>query len=164
MKTFLVVLVLVFSSMQVSFSQHEVIDKLEYKTGLKIVWEVSTDLMEGGIGAGLKYPEMQFNRYELFGVTKDDHKVCVVVHGVAGKFLVNDEIYKKVTKGTEPNPNAEQVAKLISQGFSVELCAVTMQVNGWTADDLLPGVTVIEVGAYPRLVDLQYQRYKYIKF
>lgn len=164
MKTFLIVLVLVFSSLQISFSQHKTIDKLEYTKDLKIVWEVDTDEMEGGIGAGLKYPEMQFNRYEMFGVTKDDHKVCVIVHGKAGKFLVNDEIYKKVTKGTDPNPNKDQVAKLISQGFSVELCAVTMQVNGWTADDLLPGVTVIEVGAYPRLIDLQYQGYKYIKF
>lgn len=164
MKTFLLFSFLIFSGVHLSFSQHTVIDKLEYKTDLKIVWEVSTDNMEQGIGAGLLYPEMQFNRYLMFGVTQYDHKISIVVHSKAGKFLVNDDVYKKVTKGTDPNPNKDQVAKLISQGISVELCAVTMEMNGWTKDDLLPGVSIIEVGAYPRLIDLQYQGYKYIRF
>ena len=146
------------------FAQHTVIDKLSNTTDIKVVWEVSTDNMEKGIGAGLLYPEMQFSRYEFLGVPKENYKLSVVVHSAAGKFLLNDEAYKKATGSNEPNPNKDQVAKLIGQGVSVELCIVTMEMNKWTESDLLPGVAVIYVGAYPRLTDLQYQGYKYIKF
>lgn len=146
------------------FAQNPVISKLENTTDIKVVWEVSTDNMEKGIGAGLLYPEMQFSRYEFLGVPKENYKLCVVVHSDAGKFLINDEAYKKATGGDAPNPNKDQVAKLISQGVSVELCIVIMEMNKWTEKDLLPGVAIIYVGAYPRLTDLQYQGYKYIKF
>jgi intracellular sulfur oxidation DsrE/DsrF family protein len=146
------------------FAQHTVIDKLQNTSDIKVVWEVTTDNMEDGIGAGLLYPEKQFQRYEFLGVPKENYKLSVVLHGDAGKFLVNDEVYKKVTKSADPNPNKDQVAKLIGQGVSVELCIVTMQVNGWTENDLLPGVTILGTGAYPRIIDLQYQGYKYIRF
>jgi len=146
------------------FSQNPVISKLENSTDIKVVWEVSTDNMEQGIGAGLLYPEMQFSRYEFLGVPKENYKLSVVIHSAAGKFLLNDEAYKKATGSDSPNPNKEQVAKLISQGVSVELCIVTMEMNKWTEKDLLPGVAIIFVGAYPRITDLQYQGYKYIKF
>lgn len=164
MKTIALSLFLILTTAELSYSQHNVISRLEYTIDLKIVWEVSSDEMEKGIAAGLLYPEKQFQRYEMLGVKQENRKVSVVVHGIAGKFLLNDDAYKKYTNQTEANPNKEQVAKLISQGFSVELCVVTMQVNKWTENDLLPGVTILEVGAYPRLVDLQNQGYRYIKF
>ena len=146
------------------FAQHTMIDKLSNTTDIKVVWEVSTDNMEQGIAAGLLYPEMQFSRYAFLGVPKENYKLSVVVHSQAGKFLLNDDAYKKFTKGEAPNPNKDQVAKLIGQGVSVELCIVTMEMHGWTETDLLPGVAVIYVGAYPRITDLQYQGYKYIRF
>lgn len=161
-KLFLTVFFFLFSFNLLA--QHTVIDSLYNSVDIKVVWEVSTDNMEKGIGAGLLYPEMQFSRYEFLGVPKDSYKLSVVVHSAAGKFLLNDEAYKKVTGKNDPNPNKEQVAKLLGQGVSVELCIVTMEVNKWTENDLLPGVAVIYVGAYPRLTDLQYQGYKYIKF
>lgn len=146
------------------FAQHTVIDKLSNTTDIKIVWEVSTDEIEKGISGGLLYPEMQFSRYELLGVPKENYRISVILHGPAGKFLLVDEMYKKVTGKDEPNPNKEQVAKLISQGVSVELCIVTMEMNNWTEKDILPGVEILYVGAYPRLTDLQYQGYKYIRY
>ena len=164
MKKLFIFLLISFSVCYNIYSQHTVIDKLEYTNDLKIVWEVTTDNMEDGIGAGLLYPEKQFKRYEYLGVPKENYKISVVLHGDAGKFLVNDEVYKKVTKSADPNPNKDQVAKLIGQGVSVELCIVTMQMNGWTENDLLPGVTILGTGAYPRIIDLQYQGYKYIRF
>lgn len=149
---------------QAIYSQHKVIDKLEYTSGIKVVWEVTTTNMEDGIGAGLLYPEKQFQRYEYLSVPKENYTISVVIHGAAGMFLLNDDAYKKYTNGNEPNPNKDQVAKLIGQGVSVELCIVTMQMNNWTENDLLPGVTILGTGAYPRLVDLQNQGYKYIRF
>ena len=149
---------------QAAYSQHKVIDKLEYTTGIKVVWEVTTTNMEDGIGAGLLYPEKQFNRYEYLGVSKENYTISVVLHGAAGMFLLNDDAYKKYTKSDALNPNKDQVVKLIGQGVSVELCIVTMQVNNWTENDLLPGVTILGTGAYPRIVDLQNQGYKYIRF
>jgi len=145
-------------------SQHIVIDKLSNTTDIKVVWEVSTDEIEKGISGGLLYPEMQFSRYELLGVPKENYNIKVILHGPAGKFLLTDEKYKEVTGKDVPNPNKDQVAKLLSQGIGVELCIVTMEMNKWTENDILPGVSIIYVGAYPRLTDLQYQGYKYIRY
>ena len=164
MNTKLILPILFFLISMNVLSQHTMIDKLSNTTDIKVVWEVSTDEIEKGISGGLLYPEMQFSRYELLGVPKENYTIKVILHGPAGKFLLTDEKYKEVTGTDAPNPNKDQVAKLLSQGIGVELCIVTMEMNKWTENDILPGVDIIYVGAYPRLTDLQYQGYKYIRY
>ncbi len=158
-----IIFLLIFAASSV-YSQNNKIDKLAFTTDINSVWEFNTNDIENGLAAGLIYPDKLVQRYVLLGLTQKDYKISVVLHLKAGYFLLNDESYKKYTKGTEDNPNKDIINKLLGEGVSVELCAVTMQNNGWTEKDLLPGITIAEVGAYARIIDLQKQGYKYIRF
>ncbi len=156
-------LVILFISIS-TFAQNNTIDKLEFTTGLNSVWEVKNADVEDGLGAGLIYPDKLVQRYTILGITKENYKISVVVHLKAGYFVLNDESYKKYTKSTESNPNKDVLNKLLGEGVNVELCGVTMQNNGWTEKDLLPGITILAVGAYARIIDLEKQGYEYIRF
>lgn len=43
-----------------------------------------------------------------------------------------------------------------------EVCHVSLRGKGWSAADLLPGMTMVH-GAYTRLIDLQHLGYAYIR-
>lgn len=146
------------------YSQNTTIDKLTYVTGLNSVWEVKTADAEDGLAAGCIYPDKLVQCYESLSITQKDYKISVVFHLKAGYFMLNDESYRKFTKGTEPNPNKDIINKLLGEGISVELCGITMQNNGWTEKDLLPGAKILAVGAYSRIIDLEKQGYDYIRF
>ncbi len=163
MKLKILSLIILFISIPV-IAQNKTIDKLEFTTGLNSVWEVKTADIEDGLGAGLIYPDKLVQRYTILGITKENYKISVVVHLKAGYFLLNDDAYKKYTKSTEPNPNKDIINKLLGEGVNVELCGITMQNNGWTEKDLLPGITILAVGAYARIIDLEKEGYEYIRF
>ena len=156
-------LLLIFTAASV-YSQNTTIDKLTFTTDLNSVWEFNTNTIENGLGGGFIYTDKLAQKYQSFGITTKDYKISLVCHLKAGYFLLNDESYKNYTKGTEPKPNKEIVNKLLGEGVSVELCGVTMQNNGWTEKDLLPGVTILAMGAYSRIIDLEKQGYKYIRY
>ncbi len=156
--------ILLFFTGTYLYSQNITIDKLTFTTGLNSVWEFNTNETEDGLAAGLIYPDKLVQRYQSLGIIQKDYKISVVVHLKAGYFLLNDESYRNYTKGAEPNPNKKIINKLLDEGVSVELCGVTMQNNGWTEKDLLPGVTILALGAYSRIVDLEKLGYEYIRF
>lgn len=162
-KLFLFVAVLLmFLKAESGFSQNEVIEGVTVKSGIKLVWDVRTNLWEAGVGAGLRYPEFWIQKYKSMDITSSDYAVSVVVHDLAGYWVLNDESYNAHTKTTEGNPNKELINTLMSSGLSVELCGTTMANNNWTAVNLLPGIKILEKGAYVRITDLQMQGYAYI--
>ena len=55
------------------------------------------------------------------------------------------------------------ISTLLKSGVRLEICGTTMKKNGWTKDDLLPGVVVVP-GAFARIVDLQLQGFAYVAF
>ena len=157
-----------FASLLFIFSnakaQNPEIKDITHKTNVTSVWEVNTDVWENGVGAGLHYPSLLNGRYIQQGLKKGDYQISVVVHLAAGYWLLNDAAYVKHTGKSKGNPNKDLVAQLIADGVSVEICGVTMENNKWTASDLLPGVVILGMGAYARIVDLQKSGYSYIRF
>lgn len=145
-----------------AFSQNELIEGVTIKSGIKLVWDVKTNEWEDGVGAGLRYPNLWTEKYESMDITQSDYAVSVVVHDKAGYWVLNDEAYKKHTNTDESNPNVNLINTLMKNGVSVEICSVTMAMNKWTADDLLPGIKILVKGAYVRITDLQMQGYAYI--
>ncbi|MBP9095912.1 MAG: DsrE family protein [Ignavibacteria bacterium] len=159
---------ILFASLLFIFSnakaQNPEIKDITHKTNVTSVWEVNTDVWENGVGAGLHYPSLLNGRYIQQGLKKGDYQISVVVHLAAGYWLLNDAAYVKHTGKSKGNPNKDLVAQLIADGVSVEICGVTMENNKWTASDLLPGVMILGMGAYARIVDLQKSGYSYIRF
>ncbi|MBS1492863.1 MAG: DsrE family protein [Bacteroidetes bacterium] len=161
--SFVLFSVLFFISSNVKAQNPEIKD-ITHKTNVTSVWEVNTDVWENGVGAGLHYPSLLNAKYQTLGLKKGDYQISVVVHLAAGYWLLNDEAYAKHTKKSGGNPNKTLVAQLINDGVSIEICGVTMLNNGWTAKDLLPGVVMLETGAYSRIIDLEKSGYSYIRF
>lgn len=161
--TLLLLLVITFISSGVK-AQNPEINDITHKKNVTSVWEVNTDVWENGVGAGLHYPSLLNAKYQALGLSKGDYQISVVVHLAAGYWLLNDAAYVKHTGKSKGNPNKELVAQLINDGVSVEICGVTMANNKWTAADLLPGVVILETGAYSRIIDLEKSGYSYIRF
>ena len=145
-----------------AYSQNELIEGVTVKSGIKLVWDVRTNLWEAGVGAGLRYPDLWTEKYESMDITQSDYAVSVVVHDDAGYWVLNDESYNAHTNTTEGNPNKGLINILMEKGLSMELCGTTMANNKWTAENLLPGIKILVKGAYVRITDLQMQGYGYV--
>ncbi len=158
-------LILVFSSLNNLFSQENPdIKEITKTVSITSVWEVKTGDLEGGLAGGLVYPGKLVERYKLLNIGRNDYRISVVLHLAAGHFALNDSSYKAYTKSDQPNPNRELISKLQEEGVRIELCGVTMANNGWIADNLLPGIIILSVGAYARIIDLEKQGYSYIRY
>ncbi len=164
MKKINLLILFCFAFISNAYAQNPEIKDITHRTNVTSVWEVNTDVWEGGVGAGLHYPSLLNAKYQELGLGKGDYQISVVLHLAAGYWLLNDVSYVKHTGKSKGNPNKDLVAQLISDGVSVEICGVTMANNKWTAADLLPGVVILETGAYSRIIDLQKSGYSYIRF
>ena len=86
----------------------------------------------------------------------------LVLHGGAAKYLLVDDAYQKAVDDLfAVNLNAKITQDLLDLGVDVEICHSVMKSKGWTADDVLPGVTIVHDG-YTRLVKLQNDGYAYL--
>jgi intracellular sulfur oxidation DsrE/DsrF family protein len=83
-------------------------------------------------------------------------RLIVVLHGPAGEWALNDAAWNRLHDDGTGNPQAAEISRLQEQRVDFELCAYTMELNGWTNADLLPGVRVT-TGAIARLIQLQQQ-------
>lgn len=76
---------------------------------------------------------------------RDGYQIVAIVHGAAGKFLLNGTKYAALYNG-EVNKTEELITKLIAKGIPVYMCQNTMRVNGWVTADLIPGVQEVPGG------------------
>ena len=77
--------------------------------------------------------------------------------------MVNADARRRLGADKPENPNRDIPAELVRRGVQIELCEDTMRQKNVTAAERMPSVTLV-VGAFPRLIDLQLQRFAYIKF
>ena len=101
------------------------------------------------------------NMHARAGVSKDQMKLALVVHGAAGKDMLSSTAYKD-RFGVE-NPNEPLIAALRSQGVRVILCGQTASHRGFQREELAPGVEVA-LSAMTALVALQSDGYRLISF
>ena len=89
------------------------------------------------------------NYEKVYGLTlgKDGYRIVVLVHGAAGKFLLDGPVYdaKFGTSGGN-DPTIGIVKGLIEKGVKVFMCQNTMRANGWKTADLIPGVLEVPGG------------------
>lgn len=101
--------------------------------------------------------------YEELGVAADELEIHVVLRGPAAHMVLDDDAWQAASGAEGANPARDDVAMLLHAEVGVEVCATTLRHNGWSADDVLPAVTVVP-GAVVRLVDLQSRGCAYVKF
>lgn len=143
--------------------EKHVIIPVSIKKNIKAVYQIKDDDWKKGLGKGLLYIKKLVEAYDSMGIDPTDRLIHAVLHGSAGYWLLKDKPYNKIKGINTGNPNIKIIKDLVKNGVSIELCAQTMNNNGWEFEDILPEVKIV-VGAYPRIIDLQMQGYAYIRF
>jgi intracellular sulfur oxidation DsrE/DsrF family protein len=80
-------------------------------------------------------------------------RIIGIFHGHTAYLIVNDKPYNAYRLAETGNPYKKLIMTLMEQGIQIEACAVSMRNNGWSNEDLLPGVKV-NAGAIGRLIQL----------
>jgi intracellular sulfur oxidation DsrE/DsrF family protein len=127
-----------------------------------VVYDIHSGETSAGISKGLYYARGLIEAYRKQGVPPKQLDIHLVLHGDAAKFMLVDETYQMAVNDLfAVNLNAKITQDLLNLGVSVEICHSVMNSMGWTADDVLPGVTIVHDG-YTRLIKLQNDGYAYI--
>ena len=137
---------------------------INHKKNIRVAYDIKDDVWEAGIGKGLYYVRGLLEAYKSQGITQKNLKISVVLHGATVYWLLKEDVYRQFKRDEfDFNPHDQILQELLAHGVSVEVCNVTLRGKGWTANDLMPGVTLVH-DAYTRLIDLQKQSYAYIRF
>lgn len=136
--------------------------KVDPGRNYKVVYDISSDRIDAGISRGLYYARGLIEAFGKQGVKPKQLDIHLVLHGNAAQFLLLDEAYQRaVNDPFAVNLNAKITQDLLDLGVSVEICHSVMRAKGWTARDVLPGVTIVHDG-YTRIIKLQSDGYAYI--
>jgi intracellular sulfur oxidation DsrE/DsrF family protein len=128
----------------------------------KVVYDIHSAEIAAGISKGLYYARGLIEAYGKQGVEPTQLDMHLVLHGDAAQYLLVDDTYRDaVGDPFAVNLNAKITQDLLNLGVSVEICHSVMKSKGWTADDVLPGVTIVHDG-YTRLIKLQNDGYAYL--
>lgn len=120
-----------------------------------VVFNLDHAAFTGDMPAGLRYMSLLSKRLKDSGAKG---RIVGVLHGQAAYMTLNDRAYNANRKVSTGNPYKEIIFSLLREGVAIEECAVSMENNGWTNDDLLPGVKV-NSGAILRITQLVQQGY-----
>lgn len=101
------------------------------------------------------------NMHGQAGVPTENMKLALVLHGRAGKDVLDQDSYR--SRFDTDNPNRVLVAALIAEGVEIYLCGQTAAYLGYSKQELLPDVT-LALSAMTALVRLQSQGYQLIAF
>ena len=128
----------------------------------QVVYDIASDRIDAGISRGLYYARGLLEAFGKQGVKPAQLDIHLVLHGNAAKFLLVDEAYQRAMNDAfAVNLNAKITQDLLDLGVRVEICHSTMRAKGWTARDVLPGVSIVHDG-YTRLIQLQSEGYHYL--
>ncbi len=101
------------------------------------------------------------NMHARAGLDRSRMRVALVVHGGAGKDLLDDHAYRE--RYGIGNPNTALLAALHGAGVEIYLCGQTAAARGLPADQLAEPVAMA-LSAMTVLVSLQNQGYRLIAF
>ena len=136
--------------------------KVDPHAHYRVVYDIHSAETAAGISRGLYFARGLIEAYRKQGVAPAQLDIHLVLHGDAAKFLLEDDMYQiAVNDPFATNLNAMITQDLLNLGVSVEICHSAMKAMGWTAKDVLPGVTIVHDG-YTRLIKLQNEGYAYI--
>jgi intracellular sulfur oxidation DsrE/DsrF family protein len=128
----------------------------------KVVYDIHSAETAAGISKGLYFARGLIEAFGKQGVKPAQLDIHLVLHGDAAQYLLIDDAYQMAVQDPfAVNLNAKITQDLLDLGVNVEICHSVMKAKGWTARDVLPGVTIVHDG-YTRLVKLQNDGYAYI--
>jgi len=140
------------------------VPNLSFKTPkkLKAVFDVYTsndddEELNRGINTVARYLNMHIDA----GVKAKNIKAALVLHGSAGKDILNNKAYNK--RYIVDNPNAELLKKLHDVGVQIIVCGQTVEFRAYQRDEILDFVDV-SLSAITALVSLQSEGYQLITF
>lgn len=129
-------------------------------------YKVSMDVSATGENSGdlnrrIESAARFLNLHARNGIDPENIEFVIVVHGSAGKDLLDDAAYQ--ARYDVPNPNTAMLKALGEAGVVVYLCGQTAAYRGFDADELNPAVT-IALSAMTAHVRLQAEGYTLIPF
>jgi intracellular sulfur oxidation DsrE/DsrF family protein len=124
-----------------------------------VVFNMSQVDFSGDIPTGIKYMQLLATRFKEMGT---QGRIIGIFHGHAAYLIVNDNPYNAYRLAEAGNPYKKLIVTLMGLGIQIEACAVSMRNNGWSNEDLLPGVKV-NAGAIGRLIQLVQEGYVQIQ-
>jgi len=128
----------------------------------KVSMDVSaTADFSGDLNRRLESAARFLNLHARNGIDTDNIEFAIVVHGSAGKDLLNDAAYE--ARFNEANPNTAMLSALAKADVKIYLCGQTAAHRGFAAEDLHPAVTMA-LSAMTAHVRLQSEGYTLIPF
>ncbi len=128
---------------------------------MKAVFDVAQSPEPGEASRYLETPARYMNMHAGSGVSKDNLRAAVVIHGRATRDLLTDAAFQK--RFGMDNPNRALVEALIAADVEIVLCGQSAAFGGYDKAELLPGVK-LALSAMTALVGLQNQGYRLIAF
>ncbi len=115
----------------------------EFATPVDLTYRVAFDIAVAAeqpdqVNASLNSVARFLNMHAQAGVPRDRLQLAVVVHGTAGKDLLDDAAYRE-RLGVE-NPNRALLRELMGAGVQIILCGQTAASRGLPRDGLIEGV------------------------
>ncbi len=136
----------------------------QFKTPIKLkaVFDVYTsdddnEELNRGINTVARFLNMHYDA----GIKTKNIKTALVIHGAAGKDILNNIAYNK--RYLTDNPNAILLKKLHDAGVQIIICGQTAEFRAYKRDEILDFVDV-SLSAITALVSLQSQGYQLINF
>ncbi|WP_372715786.1 DsrE family protein [Novipirellula sp.] len=140
------------------------------KRSAKVILDITSDQMEGGVLLGLDRAALILNQYTAADAgTEHDFNMTVILHGPATIAALADEAFAKHVSsykkdlGKAKNPNREIVKTLTNAGVEIVVCGQALAHHGFATDEVLSEVKVA-VSAATANIQLQMSGYAYIPF
>jgi len=127
------------------------------RKGAKVVLDVTTAAEADQLNKGLERAARLINLYGAAGLTADDVRIVVVVHGDATRSILAGEAYRGRFDVAE-NPNLPLIAELRKAGVEVFVCGQALGNKGFADDEVADEVT-IAVSALTLLLNRQADGY-----
>ena len=129
---------------------------------VKAVFDVYTSNEDDEeVNSGINTVARFLNMHIDAGVKKKNIKAALVLHGKAGKDILNNKAYNK--RYISDNPNAELLKKLHDAGVQIIVCGQTVEFRDYKRDEILDFIDV-SLSAITALISLQSQGYQLITF
>ncbi|MFM8581109.1 MAG: methyltransferase domain-containing protein [Planctomycetaceae bacterium] len=109
--------------------------------GAKVVLDVTQGGKPTELNKGLERAARLLNLYGAAGLTADDVRVAVVLHGEATFSVLTDEAYR-ARFGTEGNPNRKLLAALKAAGVEVLVCGQALHTKGVADEELVDEIPI----------------------
>jgi len=136
--------------------------KTDTSATFKVIFDVSKTSEDRSIPNKYIVTAARFlNMHANEGMTKDQLKVAITVHGSAWQDVLNNKEYKE--KFGVDNPNLKLINQLSEGGVDVILCGQTAAFRGLDKGNVIPSVK-FALSAMTALIQYQNNDYIYISF